>query len=167
MVVDVVVLSNRPLQVSLPVHRSSLMRIGRSLVLRLTRVSGINWPIKGETLNIRPIAESDAEEFLPLRKRLADETPFLLRSSDEITLTIEQQRGQIRQFQQGAHLLLVAQHSTNSLVGFLMGVRGEPHRTRHVLTLVIGVLQAHTRQGIGTRLFAEMEQWSECYEIHR
>ena len=118
-------------------------------------------------MNIRPIAESDAEEFLQLRKRIADETSFMLRSSDEITLTVVQQRGQIQRFRQEAHLLLVAQHSDDSLVGFLMGIRGEPHRTRHVLTLVIGVLQSHTGHGCGSRLFAEMEQWSERSGIHR
>ena len=118
-------------------------------------------------MNIRPIAESDAEEFLQLRKRLADETSFMLRRSDEITLTIEQQRQQIRQFQQGAHLLLIAEHPVDSLIGFLMGVRGEPHRMRHVLTLVIGVLQAYTGRGCGSHLFAEMEQWSEHSGIHR
>ena len=100
-------------------------------------------------MNIRPIAESDAEAFLQLRKRIADESPFMLRSADEFTQTTEQQRGQIQQFQQG-HLLLVAEHH-EALVGFLMGVCGEPRRTRHVLTLVVGVLQSYTRQGCGSR----------------
>lgn len=111
-------------------------------------------------MNVRFIRESDAETFLAVRKHLANETPFLLRRSDEINLTVEQQRKQIQHvLLQDAHLLLVAEHA-GSLVGFLLGLRGEPQRKKHVLTLVVGVLQAFARQGIGTQFLVTTEQWA-------
>ncbi|GGA41823.1 GNAT family N-acetyltransferase [Paenibacillus yonginensis] len=49
-----------------------------------------------------------------------------------------------------------------------MGAFGsEPRRIRHTLYLVVGILQSYSGQGIGTRLFAEMEKWAADHDIHR
>lgn len=118
-------------------------------------------------VNIRLIQERDAEAFLHLRKQVADETSFMLRNSEEITFSVEGQREQIqRVLLQDRHLMLIAENE-GSLLGFLIGVRSDPKRTQHVLTLVVGVRQSSVRQGIGTLLFSEMEVWAINHGIHR
>jgi RimJ/RimL family protein N-acetyltransferase len=118
-------------------------------------------------VNIRLIHERDAEAFLQLRKQIADETPFLLRDSNEITLSIAEQREQIQRVHaQDRHIILIAEHE-GSLLGFLMGIRGVPKRTQHVLTVVVGIRQSSVRRGIGTQLFSEMERWAINHGIHR
>jgi hypothetical protein len=103
-----------------------------------------------QVYEIRAIHESDAETFLALRKQVVGETPFMLHEPDEITMTAEQMREQIRQmFSQGNHHLLVVEHD-EQLIGFLIGTRGELKRNRHSLDLVVGILQAFTGRGIGT-----------------
>jgi RimJ/RimL family protein N-acetyltransferase len=116
-------------------------------------------------MNIRPIQEEDAERFLQLRKRIVGETPFMLWSPDEIAQSVEQQRKHIKRLLR-AHLLLVAEHD-KQLVGLLMGIRGDLKRTRHRLSIVVGVLQAFTHQGIGTRLLTIMEEWAHQKGIIR
>src|SRR5215472_17195555 len=100
-----------------------------------------------QMMNIRFIQEEDAEQFLSLRKRIVSETSWMLWSPDELTLSIEQQREQIKHFL-SAHLLLVVEDDMQ-LVGFLMGARGTLRREKHTLYIVVGVLQAFTHQGIG------------------
>lgn len=118
-------------------------------------------------VNIRLLQERDTEAFLQLRKQIADETPFMLRTSDEITVSIGEQREQIRHIRShDSHLMLIAEYEER-LLGFLMGVRGDPKRTQHVLTLAVGIVQSSVRQGIGTLLFAEMEEWAVDHAIHR
>ena len=46
-------------------------------------------------------------------------------------------------------------------------MRGELSRNKHKLSLVIGVLQAEAGKGIGTRLFAAMEEWARKQVIVR
>jgi RimJ/RimL family protein N-acetyltransferase len=44
---------------------------------------------------------------------------------------------------------------------------GRCKRNRHSVYLITGILQAFTSQGIGTRLFVELEKWARENNIHR
>ena len=118
-------------------------------------------------MEIRIIRESDAEAYLSLRKQTLAETQFMLREPDELKKTGEQQREEIHTIlTEGHHLVLVAEHN-GQLIGFLIGRRGQFRRNRHELYIVIGILQAVTGQGIGTKLFIEMEKWARRNAITR
>ena len=127
----------------------------------VTRKRGWLRQLQGEeVLEIRTIRESDAEAYLYLRKQTLQETRFLLREPDELETTVEQMREEIHDISvQGHHLMLVAEQD-GQLIGFLGGTRGEFKRNRHNLYIVIGILQAFTGQGIGTKLFMAMEDWA-------
>lgn len=118
-------------------------------------------------MDIRIIRESDAEGFLAVRKRTIEETPFMLREPDEFKTTVAQQQKEIHDIlEREDHLMLVAEHN-GQIVGYLTGRRGEFKRNRHELYIVIGILQAFTRQGIGTQLFIAMEEWARQRGITR
>ena len=118
-------------------------------------------------MEIRTIRESDAEAFFRLRKQTLEETQFMLREPDELKKTVAKQRAEIHNISaQGHHLILVAEDD-GQLVGFLSGTRGEFKRNKHGLYIVIGILQAFTAQGIGTKLFIAMEEWARQRGITR
>ncbi len=116
---------------------------------------------------VRTIRESDAEQFLNLCNKLDTETQFMMLEPGERTTTPEEQRTQIE------HLLtyenqtiFVAEHR-NQLVGYLAALGGQFKRNRHSVYIIIGILQAFTGQGIGTKLFQTLEEWAQQQHIHR
>jgi RimJ/RimL family protein N-acetyltransferase len=118
-------------------------------------------------LTIGHIRESDAEPFLALSSQLDQETAFRLLKTDERTTTVEEQRNIIRRFHSAEnHALLVAEWD-HRLVGYIAGVGGRYRRNWRTVEVVVAVLQAFWGQGIGTRLFEELERWARQHGIHR
>ena len=116
---------------------------------------------------IRTIREADAPAFLELCMRLDDETRFMLLEPGERTLTPRQQADVLRAIL--AHensTLLLAEHD-RQLVGYIEAIGGGFRRDRHSAHIVVGILQAFTGQGVGTRLFTEVERWARGHGIHR
>ena len=116
---------------------------------------------------IRRILESDADAFLDLCKTLDEETQFMMLESGERLTTVEQQRERIaRYLSQNNQMIFVAENN-NQLVGYLAAIGGDYKRNKHSAHIVIGILQDFTGQGIGTRLFNNLESWSREQGIHR
>lgn len=53
------------------------------------------------------------------------------------------------------------------LIGFLIAERGVRQRNRHRCSVVIGILQAWTSQGIGTQLMLALEDWARNQGVLR
>jgi RimJ/RimL family protein N-acetyltransferase len=116
---------------------------------------------------IRPVRESDAEGFLALCRRLDTETSFMLLEPGERTTTVGEMRQHLRSMVDGANrLLLIAEHARQP-VGYLEAVGGTFRRNRHTAHLVVGILQEWSGRGLGTRLFAALEDWAAKEGIHR
>jgi len=116
---------------------------------------------------IRTIHPDDAEQFLNLRKKLDQETQFMLFEPGERTTTDKEQRKHIQR-------LLLQEHSTTfvvehngQLVGYLSASGGEFRRNKHTVHIVIGILPAFTGRGIGGQLFAALEEWTHQKSITR
>lgn len=109
---------------------------------------------------IRTIHQDDAEQFLQLQKTIAEETSFMIRESDEIRTTVEQQRERITNVLAQDYLTVFVVEHDERLIGFLRASGSNLRRIKHKVYIVIGILQAFTGQGIGTRLFNEAEQWA-------
>ena len=116
---------------------------------------------------IRTIDESDAEQFLNLCKQLDEETQFMLLEPGERNTTLEEQRTQIEILLRHQNQTIFVAELDNQLVGYLAASGGTFKRNRHSAYLVIGILQAFTGQGIGTRLFKRLEEWTQQQHIHR
>jgi RimJ/RimL family protein N-acetyltransferase len=114
---------------------------------------------------IRHICEDDAEAFLRLCRQLDQETTFMMLEPGERTTTVEQQRERIKNVL-SVGTIFVADHN-GELVGYLSAAGGAYRRNRHNVYIVIGILQAFAGQGIGTRLFTDMESWARERGAHR
>lgn len=116
---------------------------------------------------IRTIRPEDAENFLNLGHLLDGETQFMMLEPGERQLTIAQQRQRIENLLGGANSTILVAESAGTLVGFLAARGGEWQRNRHCAYLVIGILQAYTGQGIGSRLLQALEAWALEQGLHR
>lgn len=120
-----------------------------------------------EDVIIRTIIPDDAEALLRLQHQLDGETKFMLLEPGERTTTLEKARENIqRVLDQPNGTILVAEHD-GKLVGYLYANGGGARRNSHTVYIVIGIVQAYTRQGIGTRLFEELEVWARQRGMHR
>ncbi len=116
---------------------------------------------------IRTIRPDDADQFVHLQLQLDNETQFMMYEPGERIITVEGQRKQIeRILSQDNQTILVAERE-GQLVGYLSATGGRYKRSRHSAYIVVGILQAFTRQGIGTQLFMAMEEWASQHHLHR
>lgn len=119
------------------------------------------------TASIKPITEDDATAFLELVKQLDIETLFWLMEPGERTTSVEEQRLRIRSTLAADNQTILVAVVDSKLVGFV-GARGGPYRrNRHCAHLVIGVLQAHSGQGLGRSLLREVERWALARGLRR
>ena len=111
-------------------------------------------------LLIRPIQEDDAENFLKLCKQLDEETQFMLLEPGERFTTVSEQREQIKAMLSRDNQLIFVAETNGQLAGYIAAIGGKYKRIRHSVYLIAGILQAFTGQGLGIRLFKEMEAWA-------
>jgi RimJ/RimL family protein N-acetyltransferase len=113
------------------------------------------------------IRESDAEEFLALSNRLDEETAFRLFEPGERRTTVEEQREIIGRCQTGENDVILVAECDGQLVGYIAAIGGKYRRNRHSVHVVVAVLQSFAGQGIGTKLFEELEKWAGECQLHR
>jgi len=119
------------------------------------------------TVEIRMIKESDAETFLSLCKQLDQETFFMMLEPDERTTTVDEQKARIAEIINSKNSTILVAELNGTLIGYV-GAYGENYRRcRHSAQVVIGILAAHHRKGIGTLLFKALEEWAKDSHVHR
>ncbi len=116
---------------------------------------------------IRAIRASDAKEFLRLCEQTDRETWFMMFEPAERRSTVAQERARIEQILRRDNQLVLVAEEDGHLVGRLTAKGGDFRRNRHSAEIVIGILRSHWGQGIGTRLFAMLEDWAREYGIQR
>ncbi len=118
-------------------------------------------------VNIRNIREEDAEAYLELCHTLDRETEFMMLEPGERLITPEEQRQKIAALLEAGHSMVFVAEADEHLVGYLGAYGSSYQRNGHSVYLVLGILQAFSGQGIGTRLFAELHRWAEARNLHR
>ena len=116
---------------------------------------------------IREITVDDAAAFLALRRKLDEETKFMMYEPGERKTTVDQQRNELEQLLLERTSLIVVCEMDNRLVGALTARRMNLNRVNHSAYVVVGVLQDHAGRGIGKKLFQALEDWSRDQGIHR
>jgi RimJ/RimL family protein N-acetyltransferase len=118
------------------------------------------------TMIIRPIAVSDAENFVELSKRI-DESGFMLYEPGERETTVEQQRKLIERILSEKKSIFFVAEDGNKLVGFIAALGDNLKRNQHSAYLVLGILEEHQGQGVATKLFKHIFEWAKEVEISR
>lgn len=119
-------------------------------------------------MRIRPIRRTDAERFLTLVRLLDQQTSFMMLEPGERTTTATEQAERIESLlASDRNLVLVAENADGTLVGYLAAHGGEFRRSQHMAWIVVGILAGHTGKGIGTQLFATLEEWARSRQFHR
>lgn len=118
-------------------------------------------------ITIRPIVESDAEAFLALRCALDEETPFMMLEPGERTTSVDDTRRQIQAVLACDNATILVAEIDGELVGVVTANGGEYRRNHSTAYVVAGVRQAWAGQGVGTRLFAALDEWARRSRIHR
>lgn len=116
---------------------------------------------------IREIKVEDAASFLQLSKQLDEETKFMLYEPGERKFTAEQQEQMIQRFVENKYATILVAVEEERIVGFILVNGNHIQRKRHVASIVIGILQEYSGQGIGTRLFKEVEKWARLHDVWR
>ena len=121
----------------------------------------------GRMAVIREITEDDAAAFVDLNRRLDEETEFMLYEPGERKTTAAEQVRRIRASSAEENKTIFVAEDEGRPVGYLLAFGIQARRARHLVHVVVGVLKSHWGQGIGTRLFGELEKWARRHSVRR
>ncbi len=116
---------------------------------------------------IRQIETADAEQFIQLVQQVEREAAYMLFEPGERNTPVEQLRERIKAVAQDEHSAIFLAEKENHLAGYLMAIGGNANRNRHTIYLVVGVLDEYRGQGIGTKLFEQLEKWATEQSVRR
>ncbi len=105
---------------------------------------------------IRQLKKSDVDKYINLLYQLDDETDQMMLMPDERTTSTDDVLSMIKDH---IHHIWAAE-SKDEFVGYITAVRGNYIKNRHTAYVVIGILEDYRNQGIGKKLFAEVEKWA-------
>jgi RimJ/RimL family protein N-acetyltransferase len=119
------------------------------------------------TFAIRRALETDAPSLIDLRRRLFEETPFMLWEPGEFAQTEDDERARIIRLNQQPNSLILLAEAGMQLVGVLSATGDERKQLRHTALLSVGVVKSHWSLGIGSRMMQEAINWSLAAGIKR
>nr|WP_246317982.1 GNAT family N-acetyltransferase [Paenibacillus taichungensis] len=116
---------------------------------------------------IRQACAEDAARLLELHRALDRESTYMLYNPGERKTTLGGQARFIDQLDATSNSSIwIAEHQ-GKIIGHLTVIGGTAERIRHRASIVIGIRQAHTGQGIGKNLISAMEEWRPTAGITR
>ncbi len=120
-----------------------------------------------DEITIRQIRMADAKSFLALCLNLDHETKFMMLEPGERDMSRRDQKKQIEQILKSRNSNLFVAVRESEMVGYIMGLGGEYQRNFHKMHIITGILKDYSGQGLGKRLFKELETWAERNRITR
>ncbi|SDW86526.1 Protein N-acetyltransferase, RimJ/RimL family [Marinococcus luteus] len=118
-------------------------------------------------MNIRLIEPPDANVHLAFSQQLDNETSYMLMEPGERKPTAEQHQHMVNEFIMKEHLVLYIVEDAGTIVGHAMGVGGSTARNCRTASVVIGLLPAYHRLGLGSRMLGRIEAWGRERRLHR
>lgn len=118
-------------------------------------------------INVREITPDDAAAYWQLRQQIDRETEFLRFEADNTLQTTQRVRGRIELMLATDNQTIFLADDGDQLIGFLWAGGGLYRHNRHRVHLILGVRQAHQRQGRGTRLLLTCECWARTHSHQR
>lgn len=118
-------------------------------------------------MKIRHIEMEDAQSFARLLLQVDEESEFMLFEGGERTMDVSSAEARIKTVKSENNSTIIVAEDQGKLVGYLMAMGGQARRNRHSAYLVVGLLKDYRGQGLGTRMFQKLEEWSREKNIHR
>ena len=118
-------------------------------------------------IEIRDIKERDAAALHDLNETLDRETTFLMWEPGERTTSVEEYAKQIRSVVERDNQNIFVAEDGGRLVGYLRAVGWTARRGSRRVHVVIAIRRSHWGQGIGTRLFEELDRWARERDMRR
>jgi RimJ/RimL family protein N-acetyltransferase len=118
-------------------------------------------------VGIREIEARDGQQFLALCMQLDEESKFMLLEPNERAITVDEQEQRINAIIARRNQVILVAEANGSLVGYIAGLGGNYRRNQHKADVVIGILQAYSGAGLGTRLFEALEIWARELRLHK
>ena len=115
---------------------------------------------------IRRVKKSDAAQLLILFSTLNNETPYMFFDPEEQNVSIKEQRDKNTLFAMSDTNVMFVAECNQQLVGFIRGVNEENNQHPHSLHIVVGVVKAVWKQGIGNALMQTLEHWGRKKGYH-
>lgn len=109
---------------------------------------------------IRPAVPDDAEALYEFGEILLAETSFFLRGPGERARSVGEMRSVIERFDALPYYLLLNVWHGGSVVGEAVAMGGDFKRNQHTATVGIGILAAHTGQGLGRKLMRALDDFA-------
>ncbi|MGG4395223.1 GNAT family N-acetyltransferase [Paenibacillus thiaminolyticus] len=117
---------------------------------------------------IRKAEVKDAQAFIDFCAYLDQETKFMLYEPGERGLTLEDQARRFASlYESDESIMLLAVTDQGGIAGFAAGIGSSLKRSRHAVSVVIGIRQHYSGQGLGSRLMEEVEHWADAAGKHR
>lgn len=117
----------------------------------------------GRTAVFRSPVSDDGEEMLRYLKTTAGETPYLLRTPEECTMTLSEERAFLEASVMAQYDVMILCFVDGKLAGNCRIVRKNKQKNQHRGTVMIALLKEFWGLGIGTAMFREMialaKQW--------
>ena len=110
-------------------------------------------------MEIRKIQMEDANNYLDMLLNLDNETKFMMFEPGERPTDINIIKNIIEKSINGDNLILIAIDEEN-IVGFLSAQKGEYKRIKHTGYIVVGIREKYRGNGIGSKLFSELDIWA-------
>ena len=115
---------------------------------------------------IRRSKIEDANKMLKMLLELDKETKFMLLEPGERSTNITGIEAMINASINGDNLLLAAEDE-GEIVGFLSAQRGGARKIKHTAYIVIGIRKNFRGNGIGKKLFLELDLWAKENNVSR
>ena len=119
----------------------------------------------GRTALLRSPLPSDAEAALEYMKITAGETPYLLRTPEEIRLTVADEEKFLSRFPENPNSTMILCFVDGVLAGNCQIDRRTKLKNRHRASVAIALRKEFWNLGIGTALFEEMLAIAESWGV--
>jgi RimJ/RimL family protein N-acetyltransferase len=118
-------------------------------------------------IDVRQIDPNDAAAYWHLRQQIDRETEFLRFEADDWLITTQRVRGRIELMLATDNQMIFVADDDGQLIGFLWAAGGLYRHNHHKVHIIVGVLDAYKRQGLGTHLLTTCEDWACARRLQR
>ena len=128
-------------------------------------VNSETYDINGHKLVLRNVFKDEAKEVLDVFKKISDETPFLMKGSDEIYFDEKGEELFLDTINCHQEALFLGAFYDDHYIGNVTLTSFDQYRFRHRMELGIALLQDYTHMGIGTLLMKKAIK--HALELHK